>query len=363
MLQLVELSKENGKRIVLNKISLKINDGEFVSFLGPSGSGKTALLRILAGLEYADSGQIFLRGEDITKHPPNKRNINTVFSSFSLFPDLDIYHNIEFGLNFKEISDDEKHRIVNYAIEMFGLIPYLSHNINELNHLIKYKIALCRALVNNPSVLLLDNAIKSVENKDRLNLSLELKQLQRKLKTTFIYITDDFNVAFALADKIGILQHGTLHQYALSREIYEKPETFFVASYIGSMNFFYARILGEDAKVYTVELDDRIQVRMLNTRELDTTRELFYAIRPKRMLLTDDGEVGELENCISGEIVNRDYDGEYTRYFVKLAYDKVIVVSILNYNFLFSNEPIKNFYVGDKVFVKWNILAGDLVYA
>jgi spermidine/putrescine transport system ATP-binding protein len=362
MLKIANLSKENGKRIVLSKINVEISNGEFVCFLGPTGSGKTALLRIIAGLEKADNGKILLKGEDISNFPAYKRKVNTVFNSFSLFPDLDLYENIEFGLNFKNISSEEKERIVYEAIEMFELTPYLHYNVNNLDNLIKYKIALCRALVNNPLVLLLDDSLKLLDNKDTLKMRYELKRLQNKLKKTFIYITDDLQNAFSLADKIGILQHGVLHQYDTPKKIYEKPQTYFVASYIGNMNFFYAKIINSVDGHYVVEIDDKFLINVPIVHNFDKNRDLFYAIRPERMSISYD-ENAENKNIFKGKIIQKDYRAEYTQYYVELDYGKIIVVSELNYNFLLRDEMINFYEIGEEIFVKWSVLSGDIVYA
>jgi spermidine/putrescine transport system ATP-binding protein len=359
MFKIQNLSKENKKRVVLNKINVNIEEGEFVCFLGPTGSGKTALLRIIAGLENPDSGQILLKNEDIAKIPPYKRKVNTVFNSFSLFPDLNVYKNIEFGLNFKNVANDEKEQIVLNAINMFELTPYLHKNINDLDNLIKYKIALSRALVNNPLMLLLDDSLKLLDNKDTLRMRYELKRLQKELKKTFIYITDDLQNALSLADKIGILQHGTLHQFDTPKNIYEKPETYFVASYIGNMNFFYAKILDSIDEYYIVELDDEIKINVPKTKKVDNSCDIFYGIRPERIRISYDA-LSDSQNVFKGKIIQKDYFAEYTQYYVQLEYGKVIVVAELNYELMQKT----NFYeVGEDIFVKWSMLSGNLVYA
>lgn len=350
---------------MLNKISIDIKAGEFVSFIGPSGSGKTALLRIVAGLEQQDSGKIILKGEDISHWHPFERNVNTIFNSFSLFSELSVYDNIEFGLNFKKIKQQEKTQIVNHAIEIFELEPYLAFPITGLDKIVKYKIALARALVNNPDVLLLDDSLKLLDNKDRLKMRYELKLLQRKLNKTFIYITEDINTAFALGDRVGILQNGVLHQFDLPQIIYEQPNTFFVASFVGNMNFFSAQIKSNEDGIYSVELDDKLLIRTTNMKEFTDGRELFYVIRTEWMYVVRELEQTESNiNYIEGTIINKDYSAEYTQYYIKLNYDKIIVVSMLNYeHYAFDKEAISYFTIGEKVFIKWSILAGNLVYA
>ncbi|MPN32460.1 Spermidine/putrescine import ATP-binding protein PotA [bioreactor metagenome] len=190
----------------------------------------------------------------------------------------------------------------------------------------------------------------------------ELKRLQKSLKKTFIYITDDLDNAFALADKMAIFQHGTMHQFDTPRNIYETPETYFVASYIGNMNFFYARILNSIDGHYKVELDDHITVNITGYNTYDSDRNILYAIRPERMKLSNTPET-ENQNITKGKIIQKDYQAEYTQYYVQLEYGKIIVVAELNYNLLLNNALSNFFEVGESVYIKWSVLAGDLVYA
>jgi len=318
---------------------------------------------MIAGLEKPDSGRILLNGEDITKLPAYKRDINTVFSSFALFPHYTVRENIEFGLNYKNISTSEKDRLVNETIEFFELAPCLPKNINELNKLSKYKIALARALINNPQILLLDDSLKLLDRKDRLRMRFELKNLQRKLSSTFIYITDDLSNAFSLGDRIALMQHGTVHQCSSPRAIYENPETYFVANYVGDMNFFYANIVGKSEGHYLVELDNKLKINLTALREYDPERELFYAIRPERITISAVPSNDPLQNSFEGKIVQKTYAGEYRYYFVELKSGKLVVAAELNYDFLSSGVPITFFEVGEDVYINWSIMSGDLIYA
>jgi spermidine/putrescine transport system ATP-binding protein len=363
MLKLINISKENGKRVILNKISLEINEGEFVCFVGPSGSGKTALLRIIAGLEAFDSGEIILKGENISKKAPFERNINTIFNSFSLFPELNVYDNIKFGLNFKKISNKEKDRIVNSAVDLFELNMYTKLNMNEIDKNIKYKIVLARALVNNPDILLLDDALMLLYNKDRLKMRYKLKLLQQELDKTFIYITSDINTAFALGDKIGILQNGVLHQFDTPKNIYEIPNTFFVAGFVGNMNFFYAKIKGEKDAYYIVEIDDKFDILVPKLRNFDSHREIFFAVRNERIEISKSNEYKENINTLEGKIIHKSYNAEYTQYYIQLDYGKVIIASALNYSIITNNYSPLQYEIGEKVYLHWSILNGVLVYA
>ncbi len=367
MLEIQNLLKTNGVRVVLNKINVTIDDGEFFCFLGPSGSGKTALMRIIAGLEKPDSGKILLKGENILKYPAYKRNINTIFSSFALFPDYSLYKNIEYGLNFKSIGKREKERIINEAIDFFELSNYIKEDVSTLDNLVKYKIALCRALICNPDVLLLDDSLRLLSRKDRIKMRYELKKLQKFLKKTVIYITDNIDNAFTLSDRIAVMQHGTIHQCAPAYTIYETPSTYFVASYISDTNIFYARIKNFVEGHYVVELDEGKIIECVTTNKFEVGQELFFALRPERIKLSYTNDNEKFKNYLFGKIVQKDYRGEYTEYFIELEYGKLIVVAEPNYNFLFNdidNDNVINFYeVGENVYIIWNIMSGNLLYA
>ncbi len=319
-------------------------------------------MRMIAGLEKPDSGKIILDGENISKKPAYKRDINTVFSSFAIFPDNDLYQNIEFGLNYKNISQSEKYRLVNDTIEFFELSPYIKENINELDNLAKYKIALARALINNPKILILDDSLKLLDRKDRLKMKYKLKSLQKKLNKTFIYITDSTENAFSLSNKMAVMQHGVIHQCDSPEAIYENPKTYFVASYISNTNFFYAEVLDLSDDYYILSIDDKLKIKLISRHDIKKDRELLFAIRPERIMISYKKEDDPTHNSFKGKIVQKDYSGEYTQYFIELEYGKIIVVSELNYTFLSSNAPITCYKVGDEVYITWSVMSGDLIY-
>lgn len=365
MLQIKNLTKKNGLRVVLNNINIDIQDNEFFCFLGPSGSGKTALLRIIAGLEAPTSGEIILNRENILKQPAFKRNVNTVFNSFALFPHLSLYKNIEYGLNFKNIGSKEKERIVRETIEFFNLEKYEKSNVNSLEPLIKYKVTLGRALICNPQILLLDDSLKLLPRQDRMKMRYELKQLHQRLGNIMIYITDDIDNAFALSDRISILYRGSILQTDAASVIYESPKTYFVANYVSDTNLFNAKVKSIEEGHYIIELDNKFSIRFLTTEEFKVGDDLFFSLRPSRINISYENNTDLYINSLRGKLVQKDYRGEFLEYFIELDGGRIIMVAEPNYKFLEAgkNTQISSFFeIGEEVYVSWNIMSGNLVW-
>lgn len=242
LLELKNISKSYGDNTVLKDLSIEINEGEFVTFLGPSGCGKTTMLKIIAGLEKPDSGEVFLNGENITLYPPEKRKLNTVFQNYALFPHMNVEKNIEYGLKIKGIDKINRKRAVKEILETVKLSGYEKRNVGELSGGEKQRVAIARAAVNKPSVLLLDEPLGALDLQLRQYLQNELKALQKKLNMTFIYITHDQEEAMNMSDRIFVMNNGTIEQVASPAEIYDSPKTKFIASFVGAANIFDAKI-------------------------------------------------------------------------------------------------------------------------
>lgn len=368
MLKIVNLHKETPHRSILNNINIQVKTGEFVVLLGPSGSGKTALLRILAGLEQPTSGSILLRGEDITKKPPFARKTNMIFNPATLFPNLSVSENISFGLNFTDLKPIEKDIIVKQAIDLFEMQNIADAHIAELDSIQNYKVALARALVLNPDILLLDDALSMIDNKYRHSMRYELRRLQKELNKTFIYISNDTADVFAMADKLGVMRNGYLLQFDTPRNIYEHPKNLFVAEYIGNMNTFYARILEKNDNVFKLDLDNNTIILFASDYTQEeikniSNRNMFFTIRPERMHLQLTPSENPEHNSIVGKILQKDYNAEHTQYYIQTEWDKIIVVAEPNYSIERLETMNTLFHIGDIVCIEWNMLAGNLVNA
>jgi spermidine/putrescine transport system ATP-binding protein len=237
------ITKSYGSTRVLGPVSLEIGKGEFFSLLGPSGCGKTTLLRIIAGLEECDDGSVWLGSQDVTRVPPHKRPVNTVFQSYALFPHLTVRDNVSFGLRMKGTPLDETEKRVTAALELVHVVDFAKRYPNELSGGQQQRVALARAVVNEPSVVLLDEPLAALDRNLRQDLQTELRELQRRLGITFIFVTHDQDEAFALSDRIAVFNKGLLEQLGTAQELYQTPSTPFSSSFVGDTNALDGRLV------------------------------------------------------------------------------------------------------------------------
>ena len=236
IIELSHISKSFGEKQVLDDVSLFVKKGEFVTILGPSGCGKTTLLRLLAGFGVADEGEIKIAGEDITKVPPHERPVNTVFQRYALFPHLNVYDNIAFGLKLKKVKEDEIEARVRKALKMVGMTDYEWRDVNSLSGGQQQRVAIARAIINRPQVLLLDEPLAALDLKMRKDMQMELKDMHKTLGITFVYVTHDQEEALTLSDTIVVMSEGRVQQIGTPTDIYNEPANSFVADFIGESN-------------------------------------------------------------------------------------------------------------------------------
>jgi spermidine/putrescine transport system ATP-binding protein len=221
---------------VLNDINLDIHDKEFVTFLGPSGCGKTTTLRIIGGFVEPTEGDVFFEGKRINHVPPHKRSVNTVFQKYALFPHLNVYENIEFGLRIKNIPEDERRERIREMLQLVGLMGFETRNVNQLSGGQQQRVAIARALVNRPEVLLLDEPLGALDLKLRKEMQVELKRIQQSMEITFIYVTHDQEEALTMSDRVVVMKDGHILQIGTPQDIYNEPVSAFVADFIGESN-------------------------------------------------------------------------------------------------------------------------------
>lgn len=289
---------------VLDDICLTVARGEFVTLLGSSGCGKTTTLRIIAGLEQTDSGSVWINGQDVTKLPPDKRDVNTVFQNYALFPHMNVAENIGYGLKLRKVPRGEIKKKVAQMLELVQLEGYEKRKPSELSGGQKQRVAIARALVNNPKVLLLDEPLGALDLQLRRAMQIELKHLQKKLGITFIYITHDQEEAINMSDRIAVMKDGRIEQIGTPDEIYNHPKTSYVATFVGNANILHGvaeSIQGENA-IVKIE-NDRVIVK-LETSQQDTgdTRAKQYlaagekvtlAVRSENILLQETAVIGD----------------------------------------------------------------------
>ena len=296
IINLEHVSKSFGDKTVLDDINLYVKKGEFITFLGPSGCGKTTLLRIIAGFLGADSGTITMEGKDINGIPPYMRPLNTVFQRYALFPHLDVYDNIAFGLKLKKVPEEEIEQKVSKVLKLVSMTDYEDRDVNSLSGGQQQRIAIARAIVNQPKVLLLDEPLSALDLKMRKDMQIELKEMHRKLGITFIYVTHDQEEALTLSDTIVVMNEGKIQQIGTPTDIYNEPQNEFVADFIGESNILNGTML-EDRKVSFIG------------HEFDCVDEGFgqnvpvdVVVRPEDIYIMNNTEAaqftGKVKSCI-----------------------------------------------------------------
>jgi len=282
-LEINNISKKFGDNIVLHHLSIKIEKGDFFSFLGPSGCGKTTLLRIIAGLEFPDAGQIILDGVDITNLPPQKRNTGIVFQNYALFPHMTVFENIAYGLKIKKISATEINKQVEAVLEKVHLVTKKDQNISLLSGGEQQRVSLARAIVMQPQLILFDEPLSNLDYSLRIEARNEIKRLQNEIGITSIYVTHDQSEALSLSDKIAVLQNGIAAQIGTSKEIYFKPANKFVAEFVGHYNFFDKESSAELFKYVTKDneiaavLPEHLSIHKTMERSSVTIKDILFA--------------------------------------------------------------------------------------
>ena len=236
IIELNNISKSFGDKVILDDVSIRVKKGEFVTLLGPSGCGKTTLLRLLAGFGQADKGEIRINGNDYTDVPPHLRPVNTVFQKYALFPHLDVYENIAFGLKLQKVPENEIDKIVRKVLKMVSMNDYEDRDVESLSGGQQQRVAIARAIANQPTVLLLDEPLAALDLKMRKDMQIELKEMHKKLGITFIYVTHDQEEALTLSDTIIVMNEGKIQQIGTPTDIYNEPQNAFVADFIGESN-------------------------------------------------------------------------------------------------------------------------------
>jgi spermidine/putrescine transport system ATP-binding protein len=318
--ELVDLVKRFGNVTAVDGIGMHIPGGEFFSMLGPSGCGKTTTLRLIAGFERPTEGRILLDGVDMAQTPPHKRNVNTVFQSYALFPFLTVEENVAFGLRFQKASKEETKRRVGEALALVRLTGFEKRRPSQLSGGQQQRVALARALVLNPAVLLLDEPLGALDAKLRKALQIELKALQEEVGLTFIYVTHDQEEALTMSDRIAVMSEGRVEQVGSPEEVYEEPATAYVADFLGVSNMMSARAggrLGDGGRVHlgTFELSAR-------RGDLDSTGPVKLVIRPERVRLEEHGTAGP--NRVPGMVERGLYVGSIMQVLVHLAHGDTI---------------------------------------
>ena len=357
MLELKGLTRTYGTQSAVDEMDLTIPDGEFFCLLGPSGCGKTTTLRMIAGFELPNAGQILLNGQDLTQIPPHKRSINTVFQNYALFPHLNVYENVAFGLRLQKLDESEIKDRVHSTLKMVALEGLGNRSTRQLSGGQQQRVTLARALVNRPEILLLDEPLGALDEKLRLQMQVELSNLQREVGITFIFITHNQEEALTMADRIAVMDQGRILQVGTPDDIYLKPNSRFVADFIGQMNFLPARdIIGIDEGV-EIYIDEQEGFVLRATQPLKD-KEMHFGIRPEQLRLSRTAPTPG-ENGFPGLIRNEVFYGDSSMFMVEIPTGHTLAV--MHQNYLPSGTNPESFQEGDNIYVCWSVHAGCLL--
>ena len=319
-LELRDVTKRFGEVVALEDVSLDIARGQFVTLLGPSGCGKTTTLRIVAGFEAQTAGSVSIRGESVDGLPAYRRNVNTVFQNYALFPHLSVFENVAFGLRVKSRPAAEIRCTVGQALEQVRLGGLDRRRPHELSGGQQQRVALARALVNHPAILLLDEPLGALDLKLRKEMQLELKRLHREVGITFIYVTHDQEEALTMSDLIAVMDAGRIVQLAPPREIYDRPRTTFVANFVGVSNLLAGVVRESAGRSATIEVEGGWLFGKTLERPPATGERVLVAVRPEKLRVTKDGRGlrGQLEDFV--------YLGSRATLVVRLDGDRLLQV-------------------------------------
>jgi spermidine/putrescine transport system ATP-binding protein len=349
-LEVKHLTKKFGNLVAVDDVSFSLGN-EFFSILGPSGSGKTTTLRIISGLESPDRGQVFLNAKDVTFVPPEKRDVHTVFQSYALFPHMTVFENVAFGLRRKRKPDSEIRRLVKEYLEMVNLSDKADKYPRQLSGGEKQRVALIRALINHPQVLLLDEPLGALDLKIRQRLQLEMVNIRERVGITFVYVTHDQGEALTMSDRIAVMHQGKILQIGEPKDLYEKPCCKFVAYFIGNTNFFEGVVIEKDrhmAKVRVPGLGEFWGIVM--GKEVRTGENVNLSVRPEKVHISRARPARHRVNAVPGVIEDIVYVGVSTEFDVILQNGTHIRVFAQNSG---PESEIWNLTWEDKVWVYW----------
>ena len=352
LLRLQGIQKDFGEGPILKNLSLDVYPGEFLTLLGPSGCGKTTTLRIIAGLETPNAGQVLLDGADMTAWPPEKRPVNTVFQNYALFPHMNVFQNIAYGLRIQKISKQEQRERVMAALSLVRLSGYEKRMPSQLSGGQRQRVAIARAVVLQPKILLLDEPLGALDLKLRQEMQKELKLLQQQLGITFIYITHDQEEALNMSSRIVIMREGEIEQVGTPADIYERPRTLFAADFIGQSNLIHATVEKAEKDLRTLDADGVHLPPSINGEYHPAIGDkVVLCLRPQRIRY---GTAPQHNMEIKGVIVSKDYTGG-------MQHTQIMLGDNLTISAVGQSAEMDSHAVGSDVYVGWSIRHAPVV--
>ncbi|WP_281419331.1 ABC transporter ATP-binding protein [Clostridium psychrophilum] len=327
ILEMDNIIKKFDNQEVIKNISLKVDKGEFLTLLGPSGCGKTTTLRIIAGFENPTSGSVLLEGKHVENKQPNDRNVNTVFQNYALFPHMNVFDNIAYALKIRRVNKIEIKERVMKMLSLVQLEGYEKRKIDGLSGGQKQRVAIGRSLINKPKILLLDEPLGALDLKLRKQMQIELKKLQKKLQITFVYVTHDQEEALNMSDRIAVMNEGIIEQIGSPEDIYERPETKFVASFIGESNLIKTRIKKIDEEKISVEFDKNEMIVNYKNYDNSKNKESYALVRPENVKYTREKPQFGIKSIIKehsyiGSMIKTIVESESGQEIIVYDYDK-----------------------------------------
>ena len=329
-------------------LNLNIEPGTFVTLLGPSGCGKTTTLRMIAGFEQPDEGNILLDGVELSGVPAEKRPVNTVFQSYALFPHMSVFDNVAFGLKMAGVNPQDIAVRVAEALTTVQLTEFTTRKPHQLSGGQKQRVAIARAMVNRPKVLLLDESLSALDHKLRQQMQMELKQLQRKLGITFIYVTHDQEEALSMSDRVMVMHNGQAQQVGTPREIYESPRNLFVARFIGESNVFTATIVRELGDYHYLATIDGVEKEIRADQRFETGELVNVILRPEDLRI-DCRNDGIARQGFPGKVIERNYTGQTLNSQILLENG----LTVIAHEFFDEDDPDFDYRINQQVGVDW----------
>ncbi len=355
ILKLIDLEKHYDGSEVLRSVNLTVYKGEFLSLLGPSGCGKTTILKVISGLTEADKGKVLIEGQDMTNVPPNKRNVNTVFQSYALFPHMNVAENVGYGLKIRKFAKDDIQTKVSNMLDKVGLSGFEKRSIDTLSGGQKQRVALARALILSPKIILLDEPLSALDVHLRRKMQIELKNIQKNLGVTFIYITHDQEEAINMSDRIVVMENGKFHQVGTPNEIYNSPKTTFVASFVNNANVISGAIIdyAKDSKGNNIT-----KIKIGNSSLNITTSDLPINSKVCLSCLKENIRIGEENidgNSIPATVSDKSFVGGLLKIDFQLEDGQSVISRRYGINY--------NIEVGEETTIGWDYKKTTIVGA
>lgn len=348
-LELSGVRKTFGSTVAVDDLDLKVTRSEFLFLLGPSGCGKTTTLRLIAGLIRPERGKIFIRGRDVSRVPAHKRGLGMVFQDYALFPHMNVFENVAFGLRMQKVPRSQWKERAGRALELVRLEGLEGRYPRQLSGGQQQRVALARALVIEPMALLLDEPLSNLDLKLRQQMRVELRQLQERLGITTIFVTHDQEESLSMGDRVAVMENGRINQLGSPKSIYEFPHSRFIADFIGESNFFQAKVTkiteSGDAEV---EANEGFKLTAKAPGSLKAGERVTVAVRPEKMFLLDQ-PTSEYPNCFPSKVLTSVFMGSYTRFHLSLPGDTICLVQQQNV------RDVRDFQKGDKAYVAWAV--------